>query len=100
MDESLGIRDFVNAFVPSHEVAVLKPEPEIYQRTLERLELKASECIYIGDGDDRELDGARKEGIYTIRINRPRPPYTNPKKESLDWDSEVDSLKEIKSLFQ
>jgi len=100
MGKSLDIGHLVDAFVSSHEVGTLKPEPMIYRRALERLGLEASECVFIGDGDDHELDGAREMGMYTIRINRPRPPYTNIKEESLDWDFEVNGLKELIPLFQ
>lgn len=100
MGKSLGIGHLVDTFVSSLEVGTLKPEPMIYRRTLERLGLEASECVFIGDGDDHELDGAREMGMYAIRINRPRPPYTNIKEESLDWDFEVNGLEELTPLFQ
>lgn len=54
----------------SHEVGVRKPDPLIYQLTLKKLELSASQVIFI---DDKEinLNPARDLGIYSILFTTP-----------------------------
>lgn len=100
LKDKLGLSTLVDAFTLSHQVGILKPNPRIYNITLRHLGLKPSECIFVGDGNDHELDGAREVGLYCIRIRRTRPPYSNIKNESLDWDREINNIKELEALLQ
>lgn len=100
LKESLGINAYLKAFILSSEVGVPKPDKHIYYRSLGELGLSASQCVFIGDGNDRELDGAREVGLCTVKIERARPSYANLKNESLDWDVEVGNLAELHSLFR
>lgn len=43
-----------------------KPDREIYDRVLGKLGLKAGECLFVGDGGSRELEGARAAGFTTV----------------------------------
>jgi putative hydrolase of the HAD superfamily len=98
--EALGLSLYVDAFILSSHVGVTKPNQLIYTRATDSLRLQASQCVFVGDGNDHELDGARQVGMYTIKINRPSAPYTNLKKSSLHWDMEVKELQELKLLFE
>jgi putative hydrolase of the HAD superfamily len=53
----------------SCEVGWVKPEPEIYRLTLDRLGLAAGDCIFVGDGGSNELDGAKAVGLRTIFVS-------------------------------
>ena len=97
--DHLGLGSLVDVTLFSHAVGVLKPDLEIYNRALVDLGLAASCCVYVGDGNDRELDGARAVGLYTIRVRRERALYASMKNQSIDWDRVVDRLDEIGALF-
>ena len=101
LHKSLGLSRYMDVFLLSSQIGFSKPDRAIYQMALDKLELGplASRCLYIGDGNDRELDGAREAGLFTIKINRPRPPYASLKNQSLDWDLAVDSIEELASLL-
>ncbi len=45
-----------------------KPNPLIYKAALERLALPANKALYVGDGDQDELDGARAAGLDAALI--------------------------------
>jgi len=100
LNQTLGLSSLVDVFVLSSEAGVLKPDPFIYTRALGMLKLHASQCVFVGDGNDHELDGARQVGLDTIKIKQSRRPYKNLKNESLDWDLEVNDLAVLRSLFQ
>lgn len=51
--------------VVSYEVKLRKPNPEIYDLTLKKLNLKPRECIFI-DNHEWNLKPARKKGMKTI----------------------------------
>ena len=56
----------VEAF--SCHVGSVKPEPEIYCYGLGRLGLEARDCIFVGDGGSRELEGAKAVGMRTVLV--------------------------------
>ena len=47
----------------SFMAGVVKPDVEIYLEALQRLGINAGDAIYIGDGGDDELAGARRAGL-------------------------------------
>ena len=44
---ALGLDDYIDCYTCSKEVGVMKPEPKIYLTALDKLGLKAEECIYV-----------------------------------------------------
>jgi putative hydrolase of the HAD superfamily len=97
--EALGLIPLIDSFTISCKVGSTKPERAIYASVIDELKLDWAECVFIGDGNDRELDGARDLGIYTVKVNRPRAPYANLSNESRHWNYEVNDLEELKGLF-
>jgi putative hydrolase of the HAD superfamily len=57
---------FFDSVIFSCDVGILKPETEIYQLAMKRLNVKPEESIFIGDGGSNELFGARRAGMKTI----------------------------------
>jgi putative hydrolase of the HAD superfamily len=55
-----------DATVFSYDAGLLKPDPRIYRRALEKMGLPPELCIYTGDGGHGELRGARKAGLTTV----------------------------------
>jgi HAD superfamily hydrolase (TIGR01509 family) len=99
LEKSLHLMPPVELFLLSSKVGVLKPDVKIYREAARRLHLKPEECVFVGDGNDHELDGARSSGMYTIKIVRPNPPYARMQDQSIDWDHEVRDLMSITSVF-
>jgi putative hydrolase of the HAD superfamily len=64
---------YFDTLVLSYEVGLSKPDPLIFRRVLEELQLKADECFYVGDGGSNELEGARAAGMETVQAKW----YTN-----------------------
>jgi HAD superfamily hydrolase (TIGR01509 family) len=102
--DQLGLTPYLykNAFFLSSELGEVKPDPAIYRRALYHLGVSARECVFVGDGDDRELDdGAMALGMYAIRVTHAgaRPSYVNIKKASRDWHLEVESLTSLAAVL-
>ena len=51
----------------SCHVGAVKPELAIYTVALERLQLEASDCVFVGDGGSDELRGAALSGMIPIQ---------------------------------
>jgi putative hydrolase of the HAD superfamily len=59
---------FFDSVVFSCEVGCVKPEPEIYNISMEELNVGPEQCLFVGDGGSRELEGAKNSGITTVMI--------------------------------
>lgn len=75
--ETIGVAydryDFFSLFdgiVVSGEEHVIKPEPEIYYRLLDRYGLRADECLFIDD-NQQNIEAARALGIASVLFDDP-----------------------------
>jgi putative hydrolase of the HAD superfamily len=53
----------------SCEVGMAKPQPEIYRKCLEMLDVAPEEAMFVGDGGSNELAGAKEVGLKTVFIS-------------------------------
>jgi putative hydrolase of the HAD superfamily len=53
----------------SCDVGHVKPEKEIYETCLSRMQLESGHCLFVGDGSSRELEGAKKVGLRTVMVS-------------------------------
>lgn len=67
--KNYGIADYFEYIMTSAECAYRKPDPMIFDLTLDEMGLRPSECAYVGDTISRDVIGTRKSGIrYMIKI--------------------------------
>ncbi len=64
----VGISEFFNVVVVSDEVGWRKPSSYIFQDALNRLQIPASEAVYIGDSPIEDIKGAKAAGLRTIFV--------------------------------
>jgi putative hydrolase of the HAD superfamily len=66
-----------DAEVFSNAVRLAKPDPRIYLHCCELLGVEPQEAVFVGDGANDELAGARRVGMEAILIHRPGedPPW-------------------------
>ena len=86
--------------INSYEVGYLKPQAEIYQIALEKMNVNPEKSIFIGDGGSDELSGAKKSGIKTILtgylLKRDKKQYDEIEKFA---DYYIEDFKEIKNIL-
>lgn len=58
---------YFDAVCLSYEEGIQKPNTEIYKRCINRLRVKACECLYVGDGGSQELEAANGLGIKAVQ---------------------------------
>jgi putative hydrolase of the HAD superfamily len=95
--EHTGLQDYFELFLPSGEVGVHKPEPEIFRIALERMQLEPSEAVFVGDHLDLDIIGAQRAGMRGVLYNpgnrRMRDPYITP-------DAVIRSLDELPGVLE
>jgi putative hydrolase of the HAD superfamily len=69
------LEKYVDCVVISSMVGYRKPDPRIYNTALNDLGVDAVHCIFIGDGNDGELDGAHELGMLTVCADLGTPKY-------------------------
>jgi|SRR5215467_2160272 len=67
---SRRIHEVIDELIISSEIRTAKPDIGIYIECLRRLGCSSARAAYVGDGNDRELDGAKRVGLFTILIRR------------------------------
>ncbi len=67
--DSLGLTEFFRAIVISSEVGVEKPDPVIFRRALDLLQVPAADALHIGD-DAADLAAAHV-GMQAFKLERP-----------------------------
>jgi putative hydrolase of the HAD superfamily len=92
--EILSINCFFDAIVFSYTIGVCKPEPEIYLAACERLMVSPSACLFVGDGNDCELDGAHRLGMQTVMITTNRHELIRTEQSS-SFDYRVQNLSKL-----
>jgi len=68
--DKFGLERFFDVAVISGEINQRKPSPEIFQRALKALGVKASKAVFVGDMLDLDVIGPKKVGMKTVLINR------------------------------
>lgn len=58
---------YFDAAFLSYEQGIQKPDPEIFHRCMNALEVRAGACIYIGDGGSEELEASQKLGMKALQ---------------------------------
>jgi HAD superfamily hydrolase (TIGR01509 family) len=92
---ALGIEPLVHAVVYAKEHAPQgKPDPAAFSVALQRLRLAPSRCLCVGDDVQRDIEGARRAGLRSIRVDRQR---TRPIVEH-DADAVVDSIVKVPAI--
>lgn len=51
----------------SYEQGLKKPDIEIYKRCIDKLNVEAGECLYVGDGGSFELEAAKSIGMKAVQ---------------------------------
>jgi putative hydrolase of the HAD superfamily len=95
----LGLQGYFPVAVFSCEVGSVKPEPAIYREACTRLSVPVRRCLFVGDGNARELDGALALGMRAVRIERPLAMAPYRKDPSLRWDLSLSDLRQLPEVL-
>ena len=71
-EEAIVIRESVlfpyfDAVYMSYEQGTKKPDPEIFLRCMNELQVEAEECIFVGDGGSHELEASSALGMKSLQ---------------------------------
>ncbi len=92
--ERLGIAHYFDIIVASHDTRVrsAKPDPHIFEYTLEAVGVSAEETVHVGDTYEADIIGAQGVGIRPILIDREEPHVDR-------WGETIRRLSELPELL-
>jgi len=64
--KALSIEEFFDVVLISESEGVAKPDVAIFERALQRLDVKAKDACYVGDHPTNDIEAAKKVGLMTI----------------------------------
>jgi putative hydrolase of the HAD superfamily len=82
----------------SADERMMKPDRRLYEAMARLLEVEPEDCLFVGDGAYRELQGAEAAGMTAVLI---RAPYDEWEHEgTIGWDGQrVSALSEVLALL-
>jgi putative hydrolase of the HAD superfamily len=79
---TLGLHEYFDPVIISGDYGYRKPDPRLFQKALDRLQIPPTQAIYIGNDCYRDVFGARQLGMKTILFRHdqdmPAPHETQP----------------------
>ncbi len=88
---------YFNDSIFSCNVGLLKPDRQIYNLAMQRLDVSPDQCLYVGDGGSNELYGAKSAGMGTV-FSEMLETKNAPQRESIIKYSDY-HIKHINELF-
>jgi|SRR5215471_132170 len=78
-----------------------KPDPILYQAAARRLGVEASSCLYISDGDGRELEGASRCSMTAVMLRSAERIDRNVHRGESEWSGRsIESLSMVPKLLE
>ncbi|MTH54865.1 HAD-IA family hydrolase [Bacillus mangrovi] len=64
--KALGIEPYFDVILVSEWEGLKKPDPQLFKRAAERLNVLAEQCVFVGDHPDNDVKAARNVGMKGI----------------------------------
>lgn len=74
---SSGLTKYFDIIGLSFQMRLLKPQQESYNWITSKIGVPATSCVFVGDGNNQELTGAKQAGMVPVRISRPGAAISN-----------------------
>jgi putative hydrolase of the HAD superfamily len=92
----IGLVHFFDVIVVSGELGIGKPEPGIFLKALELMEVAPKEALYVGDSLTSDVLGAQNVGMYAIWVNRGK---VNKPQDAPTPELEISTLNDLIPLL-
>jgi putative hydrolase of the HAD superfamily len=95
--KTIGLRDIFACIVLSEEIGIRKPDPGIFRRAADLLQLPPSQCLYIGNSYTDDIIGAKAAGMSTCWFCRDA---SYPENALVHTDYVIEHLEEFHRIIK
>ncbi|MFQ5815369.1 MAG: TIGR02253 family HAD-type hydrolase [Candidatus Hydrothermarchaeaceae archaeon] len=95
----LGLHHFFDVVATSEEVGYEKPHVEIFKTAISSVGLGLRECVMVGDRLDTDIAGAKRAGLFAVRVKQGRFSGDVPSSEDETPDAEITDISELLSVL-
>ena len=92
---SIKINHYFDLVVTFDDTGEYKPSNKPFMVVFDKLKLKPSECLMVGDWPERDIKGAKSLGMLTCFAK-----YGNPEASAPDADYEINDIKELIEIVE
>lgn len=64
--QALKIKDYFDTILISEMEGLRKPDPLVFERAAERLNVKTEECMFVGDHPKNDVEAAKNAGMVAV----------------------------------
>jgi putative hydrolase of the HAD superfamily len=64
--KALEIKEYFDAILISEMEGLRKPDPNLFERAAERLNVKTTECMFVGDHPKNDVEAAKNTGMLAV----------------------------------
>ena len=89
------IANYISDIIVSEEVGISKPDAKIFNVLLDKINIKSSEVIMVGDSLEKDIKGAKNANIKSVWYN----PCNKENKTNILPDYQIKELIKIKELL-
>ncbi|MBF0510367.1 MAG: HAD family hydrolase, partial [Deltaproteobacteria bacterium] len=94
--QEAGLDAHLEMILDSMQVGLSKPQPEIFELALNKLQLSPDRVIFVGDSYERDMIPARELGMKTVWLKGPNPRVPE---NAGPVAAQVSSLPELEALL-
>ncbi|ENU30736.1 MULTISPECIES: HAD family hydrolase [unclassified Acinetobacter] len=91
---ALGLSEFFSSILVSEAVGLRKPDPKIFLLSCTQLGVPPQDCIFVGDNEIADIQGAKKVGMRTIFF------HPDPQVESLIADANLHNYEKFSEILK
>ncbi len=70
MCQEMGLDSLIDIIATSMETGLSKPDPDAFKYAAKKLNIKPSECVYVGDQYQIDVIGANQAGMTGVLVDR------------------------------
>lgn len=91
--QALGLSAFFSVILVSDAVGLRKPDSAIFHKACQQLQRSAEQCVFVGDNDIADIQGANRAGLKSIFF------HPDPTVHSSDADLNMHHFSELSALI-
>ena len=74
---AVGLLDYFNPVIVSGDYGYRKPDPRLFQKALDALQVKPEQALFVGNDLYHDISGAQQVGMKAILVSFDQGPTSN-----------------------